>query len=309
MAVAVLKKGSKNNYVKALQYILGIEADGIFGSGTLASVKEYQKTLGVTSDGIVGKNTVTKIVDILPILKKDSTGKYVQALESLLQTLTLDGNFEADEVNHVKTYQSANNLIADGIVGQQTWKRLWGLTSNINLDDNSTSQTNKQPKNYKQYDSKWKNVVFTKNNTYNKNQTIGSSGCGPTAVSDIVCTWWDSSVTPVDMAALAVSKGYRSENNGTSWGFFKFVASKYGASKFIQTSAYATAEAAIQNGAYVVCSMGPGIWTKKGHYICWWKVDDQYVYINDPASSASARAKSNKSNLKNQCKQYFIFYK
>ena len=118
MAVAVLKKGSKNNYVKALQYILGIEADGIFGSGTLASVKEYQKTLGVTSDGIVGKNTVTKIVDILPILKKDSTGKYVQALESLLQTLTLDGNFEADEVNHVKTYQSANNLIADGIVGQ-----------------------------------------------------------------------------------------------------------------------------------------------------------------------------------------------
>ena len=72
---------------------------------------------------------------------------------------------------------------------------------------------------------------------------------------------------------------------------------------------YATAENAIKNGAYVVCSMKPGLWTAKGHYICWWKVDNKYVYICDPASAAAKRSKSNKANLKAQAKQYFIFYK
>lgn len=128
-------------------------------------------------------------------------------------------------------------------------------------------------------------------------------------MADIVATWWDTAATPKTLAALAVSKGYRTTNSGTAWGFFKYCANKYGASKFIQTSSYATAETAIKSGAYVVCSMKPGLWTNGGHFICWWWVDDTYVYVNDPASAASARAKAKKKLMKDQCKQYFIFYK
>ena len=38
-----LKKGSKGEYVKQLQEILGISVDGDFGSNTEKAVKEYQR--------------------------------------------------------------------------------------------------------------------------------------------------------------------------------------------------------------------------------------------------------------------------
>lgn len=313
--MVTLKKGTKNEYVKALQYILEIDADGIFGKNTYNAVIAYQKSKKLSADGIVGKNTYNAIVADAPIIKVGSTGKWVNVLECLLQTMTQDGVFRADEKAHVKTYQTTAGLSVDGIVGKNTWSALFGVKNPraiLNPDDdkaNASVPANIQPVNYKQYDSKWKKVIFTKNNNYNKTQNIGNSGCGPTAMADIVATWWDKRITPVEMCALAVSAGFRTENSGTAWGFFKYVAKKYSASNFIQTSSYTTAEKAVKNGAYVVCSVGPGVWTKNGHYICWWKVDDTYVYICDPGGSSSARAKSNKSNLKSQAKQYFIFYK
>ena len=53
----VLKKGSRGDDVKVLQQFLGLTADGIFGSGTDASVKKWQKENGLSADGIVGPNT------------------------------------------------------------------------------------------------------------------------------------------------------------------------------------------------------------------------------------------------------------
>ena len=53
----VLKKGSRGDDVKVLQQFLGLTADGIFGSGTEASVKKWQKENGLSADGIVGPNT------------------------------------------------------------------------------------------------------------------------------------------------------------------------------------------------------------------------------------------------------------
>lgn len=49
----VLKKGAKCEAVKALQTLLGIEADGSFGGATDRAVKEFQKKKGMTPDGSV----------------------------------------------------------------------------------------------------------------------------------------------------------------------------------------------------------------------------------------------------------------
>lgn len=43
--------------VKTLQRRLGISDDGVFGSGTLASVKAYQSSHGLQPDGVVGPKT------------------------------------------------------------------------------------------------------------------------------------------------------------------------------------------------------------------------------------------------------------
>ena len=53
----LLKKGSRGDDVKRLQEALHIGADGIFGPGTEAKVKEFQKSEGLVSDGIVGRQT------------------------------------------------------------------------------------------------------------------------------------------------------------------------------------------------------------------------------------------------------------
>lgn len=52
-----LKKGSTGEYVKQLQEILGISADGDFGPKTETAVKDYQEENGLKPDGIVGAKT------------------------------------------------------------------------------------------------------------------------------------------------------------------------------------------------------------------------------------------------------------
>lgn len=49
-----IKKGSKGKAVKVWQIIIGVTADGNFGSGTESATKTWQKNHGLTADGIVG---------------------------------------------------------------------------------------------------------------------------------------------------------------------------------------------------------------------------------------------------------------
>ena len=308
--MTTIKKGSKGNAVKILQLYLKIEADGIFGKQTKAAVENFQRSKKMEVTGIITNVEWAIISQDLPVIKKGNKSDAVKIWQLILN-VNADGIFGNTTYNQTRAFQAAANLTIDGVVGKNTWIK--GFLENINIvkDNYVTTSNKKKPKpvDNKQYDSRWGSVIYTKNNTYSKRQTIRNSGCGPSSMSDIVATWWDKNATPKTLAALAVQKGYRTENSGTAWGFFQFCANKYGASKFIQTTSYATAEAAIKNGAYVVCSMRPGLWTKGGHFICWWWVDDTYVYVNDPASAASARAKAKKNLMKEQCKQYFIFYK
>lgn len=64
--MSTLSKGAAGAQVQALQELLkkqGLlhEADGIFGLGTEAAVKEFQKMHGLTADGIVGAGTWGKL--------------------------------------------------------------------------------------------------------------------------------------------------------------------------------------------------------------------------------------------------------
>lgn len=66
----VLKKGSENKSVKALQVLLigygyscgSCGADGDFGTATDAAVRAYQKAKGITVDGISGSDTWSKLL-------------------------------------------------------------------------------------------------------------------------------------------------------------------------------------------------------------------------------------------------------
>lgn len=53
----LLKVGSRGEDVKAVQEVLGLPADGIFGPATEAAVKKWQAAHGLSADGLVGKGT------------------------------------------------------------------------------------------------------------------------------------------------------------------------------------------------------------------------------------------------------------
>lgn len=63
-----------------------------------------------------------------PTIRKGSTGPYVKLLQELLSLrgyiLKVDGIFGPATETYVKSFQKANNLEADGIVGPLTWNKL-----------------------------------------------------------------------------------------------------------------------------------------------------------------------------------------
>ena len=77
---------------------------------------------------------------------------------------------------------------------------------------------------YSQIDSRWSNKMYS--SVGNSNQTIGTSGCGPTSAAMIV-TSIKGAITPDTMADLFVRYGYRSANNGTYLSAFRFVADTF----------------------------------------------------------------------------------
>lgn len=259
---STIKYGSKGDWVKVLQYVIGASADGKFGTKTKSMLKEYQKKNGLTADGIAGNKTWAKIEDNAPTIRKGDSGAYVFVLEVLLETMKEDGVYSDDEFDHVKTYQTAKKLDADGIVGKKTWAALFGSSSEYSSSASVSSGKFVQPKDYKQYDSRWGSILYT--STGNKKQTIKSSGCGPTAMADIVYTMKDSSVTPPVLAEYSVKRGHRSSSGGTAWSFFKDIAEKYSFSKFVQTTSFSTMQGCLETGGYVVVSFRKSKWTNGG---------------------------------------------
>ena len=57
-----LRYNDKGQYVKELQELFGIKADGFFGPKTEEAVRKYQKNHGLTPDGVVGSKTWSSLL-------------------------------------------------------------------------------------------------------------------------------------------------------------------------------------------------------------------------------------------------------
>lgn len=312
----ILKYGSKSNSkqaVRAWNILLGLGNYPTFTKNTRQATKNFQSAKGLKVDGKAGPQTLAAAVNTLPEVKyKNTSGSvYVQAVQALVGA-SIDGKYGVQTRSNVIAFQATSGLDQTGNITKNDWLALWDLpyvkTAKSEAQPAPTTSktvTNSKPVDYKQADKRWGSRIYT--SCGNRKQTIANSGCGPTSMADIQATWKDSKITPVEMCQYAVKNGYRTKSSGTAWGFFKSIAKAYGYTKFVQTKALATARSAIREGALVVASMGPGYWTKGGHYICLWKTDDTYMYANDPASST--RKKQKLGPFEQQRKQFFIFYR
>lgn len=111
----------------------GVAISGIFDAQTETAVKEFQQGAGLVDDGVVGPLTWNALPDggPMPTLEEGSTGDVVSSLQTVLtngadgQWITLplgiDGNFGPNTLASVEAFQSWGGVLADGIVGDQTW--------------------------------------------------------------------------------------------------------------------------------------------------------------------------------------------
>lgn len=275
-----IKLNSSGDLVKIAQYLMGYaarkKATGTYDQAFVEAVIKWQNSHKLNADGVIGPNTWNSLAAAAPTCStsKNKQSAYTCAVQILVGGLTVDGDYGSKTKKGVAAFQSASKLSADGICGPKTWN---ALINGVSVSSSTTTSTgtgagqtvsgSKVLNNcvkYLQWDSKWKNVKYS---THTSSQTIGNSGCGPSSMAMIMATFIDSKITPVEMCKLAVDNGYRTYNNGTDWGFFKFVFGKYEFEKFVQTSSITTLQNALREGALAVTSMNSNdnsFWTTGG---------------------------------------------
>ena len=178
--------------------------------------------------------------------------------------------FEEDEICNLPTTEIIEQTLEDEqIQEQEVEDETFELQGEIAYEGDRARSWNVTLGDYKgltyysQLDSRWKSKMYSSVGSYN--QTIGSSGCGPTSASMIV-TACKGAITPDVMADLFVKYGYRSSNNGTYWSAFRAIADEFDIS-YKETSNVDTAISLLRNNNYVVASVGNGLFTTGGHFI------------------------------------------
>lgn len=171
-----------------------------------------------------------------------------------------------------------------------------------------------RPVDYKQTDPRWKNNDYS---AKGESTTIGKAGCGPTCMAMVIAALKDARITPADTADWAKKSGYKAPNQGTYYTYFNHQGEAFDLNvrqlnkanlkeSATKKATHTEALAAILAGDWVICCMGPGHWTKAGHYILWWGVEGMNAIINDPATNAPARAKAPITTLQNEVKYYWV---
>lgn len=170
---------------------------------------------------------------------------------------------------------------------------------------------NKKPVSYLQTDPKWGRKKYA---TSGESSTIASAGCGPTAAAMLITTLTGKKVTPVETSDWAMKKGYKAYRQGTYYSYFVPQFKAYGLKctrlNFVRmlndpdNKNHDLALSMLRGGHYLIALMGPGRWTKSGHFVVvWW--EDGVYHILDPASTGQSRVRGDISTFRRECRMYW----
>lgn len=143
---------------------------------------------------------------------------------------------------------------------------------------------------FSQEDSRWRDVAYGKTNS-GRTTTIGTGGCGPTALANVYRNITGrKDVTPTTIANMAIDSGYTS-NGGSNAGLFTEGATRLGLSS--QRINPREIPARLAAGQSVIMSgirKGAGSpYTDSGHIISASSIKDGKIVVNDPLKSNSSR--------------------
>ena len=131
---------------------------------------------------------------------------------------------------------------------------------------------------YLQYQDPWGSKAYG-------DGTIRKNGCCPTCLAMVFSYLCQKNIYPDDVAAWAGNK-YYVNGAGTSWGIFTPASSHWGVTCTNIGKSEASMVQALRDGKLVVASMGPGTFTKGGHFIVLTGITESgKIRVNDPNDS------------------------
>lgn len=129
---------------------------------------------------------------------------------------------------------------------------------------------------------------------------IAISGCAPTTLSMAISGLTGrSDVTPYTVAKYSESKGYYVDGVGTSWNLLDDVES-FGIQSVPIYNTYASISAALTSHHPIICSMLPGDFTRTGHFILLYGMQDGKIKVYDPNNIQRSAKLWSYDVLKNQ---------
>ena len=137
---------------------------------------------------------------------------------------------------------------------------------------------------------------------------VATCGCGPTCMSMVISGLTrDLSVTPAVVAAYSDEKGYIDENNNTYWELLREGGEHWGVSCREGSTDEESVKAELKKGHPIILSVGPGDFTKKGHFIVLTKYKDGKVTVNDPFSQKNSEKSWVYDDIKDQIKALWVY--
>lgn len=147
-----------------------------------------------------------------------------------------------------------------------------------------------------QWDTRWGYAPYG-------NGIVGLDGCGPTCLSmAAVYFLHDKSMTPDYIASFSAENGYYKDGVGTMWSLFNEGAEKLGLKATELPLEKKDMLDALDDGKIIICSVGPGDFTEKGHFILLTGYGDDGFYVNDPNSYNNSEKLWSYSKLSPQIK-------
>lgn len=129
-----------------------------------------------------------------------------------------------------------------------------------------------------QWDERWGYLHYGDN-------VIGDSGCGPCCLSmAATALTGKTQYTPAALCRFAENNGYYVDGVGTAWDLMLGGAQKLGLSSENIHIEEDSIKRKLEEGKLVILSMGPGIFTKGGHFILVYKYENGKFYVKDPNS-------------------------
>ena len=143
-----------------------------------------------------------------------------------------------------------------------------------------------------QWDERWGYKTYG-------NDFFAVTGCGPTCLSMVYCgLTGDGTYNPYEIGKLSEERGYYVDGAGTSWEMMSSLAGELGLTVHDVIFDETHIKQELMEGRPIICVMGAGHFTKEGHFIVMYGLDENGdILIHDPNSKINSRQSWNLGDI------------